>query len=1148
MNQVTQLSPRSHFLTRPQVWIGSEVPEEQNTWIFDGKKMKNIKLNFAPALERLYLEGISNAFNNAELGYRQGINPGIVKVWMDDESIIIKNYGLPIILDKTKAVKGKKILRPEAIFGHLFTSTNFNEATTARTGVGMNGIGAKAINIMSSYFCVTIVDTTTKQKYKGIWQNNMREYQEEIKSTSALRNSTTLEYRVEFNRFGATKYTPELKGLFLRHLIDYSFTLKVPVEFNDEKYFFPDLREFVELYFPDTVKGIYFQRWDPERSPGELWNTKRVKFNPKKHTPIYELAIIDYPGVVLSYCNGMLTHNNGIHVNCCFKEFTAQVRKMVPPELDLSRLKKNISIILSCRVENPKYNSQEKKVLVSPEIYPQISGDIYNKIKKWDLFERLKNQITELAIKKFNSETKKNKGKRLILNKGEDANKAGKKPEICSLYLCEGDSATSYPKKMIALKGGKDFYGYYPLKGVPMNVCNFSTDKFLENKEFRDIMNIMGLKLNVDYKKKENLKELRYHKLIICADADVDGFHITSLLINMFNKYFPSLIELGIVYYFRIYPIKIFKTLKKNGKIERIEVARFSTKREYEDRAHEFTDSVYYVKYYKGLASSSDASIIQDLKNVPIVRFIPDHDCEEKLRLAFDDKKADCRKEWIENFRDEYDPQLSETNVERELLQNITNYIDTNLMLFNISNLHRALPSKFDGLKESQRKILWGAINYWIVKNKTTDCKVAQFASYVAELTAYEHGELSLSKAIIKMAQNFTSTNNLPIFVAEGQFGDRDGGGIKDAPNPRYPFIRLHEWCKKAIPLELVRLIPLRKNDGVDTEPEFIPCIVPLVLINGTLGMATGYSSNIPNHNPIEIIDYLIQKCSGIEPDIILEPYYVKFKGTIQVGDKIDEYDIEKITELAEKSEKAEVLSETKQNVRNFKTFGKYKVGKHNIIKITELPIGRWFKVYRTFLEQLMNSEPKLLEDFEDNCNVMTNTPKYTLYGFKPEINHKNLGLVKSFPLSNMYLIDINGVPVKAKNVYEIIEMYYDKMITVFSLLGDKIIQDLEEKIQYLILEIKFLKLLASKKIITDNKSLEEIYQAMENYEIPKDLLDKLKLSDRSEDKIKEREKKLEKLESELEIQKNLTPQKRWISRLCELKTFLIDTNWENSY
>ena len=164
-----------------------------------------------------------------------------------------------------------------------------------------------------------------------------------------------------------------------------------------------------------------------------------------------------------------------------------------------------------------------------------------------------------------------------------------------------------------------------------------------------------------------------------------------------------------------------------------------------------------------------------------------------------------------------------------------------------------------DGLKPSQRKILYGAFLRGLDK---AEVKVAQLAGFVSDRAAYHHGEMSLTGAIIGMAQNFIGSNNINILKPNGQFGTRLQGG-KDAASPRYIFTELTKLSQEIFKVSDTPILSHQKEDGIDIEPEFYAPIIPMILVNGAKGIGTGFSTNIPNFNPVDIINNLKRLLNG---------------------------------------------------------------------------------------------------------------------------------------------------------------------------------------------------------------------------------------------------------------------------------------------
>jgi hypothetical protein len=175
-------------------------------------------------------------------------------------------------------------------------------------------------------------------------------------------------------------------------------------------------------------------------------------------------------------------------------------------------------------------------------------------------------------------------------------------------------------------------------------------------------------------------------------------------------------------------------------------------------------------RYYKGLGTSKDSDILDDFKSPKMVLCLYDDRCPESFKLAFDSKYSNQRKTWIATWKQAFD-------IEDVKECPISRFIHQEFIQYSVSNLHRSIPRVMDGLKVSQRKVLWTAFQHWkgpimgqLMKGPK-EIKVERFASITAEATNYHHGGNCLSETIIAMAQNFVGANNMPYFTQDCQFG-----------------------------------------------------------------------------------------------------------------------------------------------------------------------------------------------------------------------------------------------------------------------------------------------------------------------------------------------------------------------------------------
>lgn len=784
-----QYDPRTHVYMKPDMYIGGDERMRRDEWLFDtqNRRMVNSNIDFTPGCERLYLEILTNASDNVGRSRRAGVDPGRIEIIMNNSTISVTNYGLPIPVE----IHPKEgVYVPQMIFGSLLTSSNYE---VDRHEAGTNGIGAKAANIFSTEFMVIVNDHIRHLKYTQIWNANMSQCGEPlIEHYNGGISSVQIVYTMDFARFkypipngDQGGYPLEAFALFARHAVDISFTSKTTVLFNGNEFNFANIREYARLYFGDAVdSAIIHYQWPP----GIEIIKKKKGFQVAKNlgvTPEIELIAIDTPdeGHHVSFVNCMMTRDGGVHVNAGVKAVGDSAVQMINEnvlkklikqnkgkELDakekrahtitINDVKPHISILLSAKVTNPKFTSQTKTMLHSPAPKIEVAEEELRAMNRWQLIDRL---YAALEAKQFASMAKTDgKLKRYVrLLKGVDANNAGKADRHrCVLYVTEGRSGAGYANTLLGLvPGGRDYIGVLPMRGKSLNVMNADRIQIEGNMEIKELKKMLGLREGFDYLDPKNFDKLRYGALMIMADSDVDGKHIIGLILNFFHCRFPSLLARGFVMHYRTPTIRV--TFNRN-------VMKFYTQREYEDwRDRTPNYQNWKHKYFKGLGSSKKEDVSDDYITPKVVTCFYDEQAPQAMRLAFDKKFADQRKDWIGRWR----PVLGTDEVQ---MQPISWFINHELILFSIADIQRSIPKLTDGLKESHRKILHAAHLKWKIgsKNKQyNECKVAQFGAFVADKSKYHHGETILDDVVVGMAQDYVGSNNVPWFTKGGMFG-----------------------------------------------------------------------------------------------------------------------------------------------------------------------------------------------------------------------------------------------------------------------------------------------------------------------------------------------------------------------------------------
>ena len=1162
---------RDHIYEVPQMYLGGSIKQmtklervlNLETQLFEDKE-----ISVSDGLERIFVEISSNAGDNAARSMRNNVDPGEVTVTMTDTTIKVRNGGIPIPVE-IKKWKKETMYVPEMIFGKLMTSSNYDK-DKVRTEAGVNGYGAKLTNIFSKFFKVTIGDPHNESLYTQVWTENMKN-KESPKIVHYNKNSkgfVEVEYTIDFLKFGYNdmKFPKEAYEFFARHIIDMAFTLKIPVSFNGKKYVIKNAKDYAKLYLgKEKVKNsILYCSW-PKGT--ETYMKNNVELSKDKNIlPEMEICAIDTPDEAfkISFLNAMWTKNNGVHYEAAFKAVANSVLNTVndnkngkkkkkkddkTPKLALADVKKHVSIIISCWVEDPEFSGQGKSELKAPTPKVTIDEKILKPILNWDLVSRL---YAELDAKQFrlSMKTDGKKTKNLSgMDKLKDANKAGT-PESseCTLYITEGDSALTFAKHLrsfIPGEKGNDYVGCYPLKGKPINIMNATPMKVNANKEINDLKKILALKSGVDYSVEENYQTLRYGHLMVLADADTDGKHILGLVMNIFHCEFPSLIARGYITYLRT---KILEVKKGKNKI------KFYSQHDYDlwkEKTKDFKSWEH--SYFKGLGTSEEADVEDESKNPKIVQTIYDEIAPYSMRLAFDKKLTHNRKDWIAQWQPDY-------TVEQMMSQPISSFINHEFIQFSIADVARSIPRFTDGLKVSQRKILWTAIKRWGRKagDKAEKMKVAQFAASVSEKMAYMHGEKSLEGAIVGMGQSFVGSNNIPHFRKKGNFGTRSMLG-KDASSGRYIFAAPEIFVPLIYKKEDENILNIIVDEGQDIEPVTLLPILPIHLINGVCGIGTGSSSYIPPHNPLEICFWLECKIKGISlPN--LKPWFRGFNGKIEMklrmknanseSEEDQEEDIYN-NEDEDEEDKDQDLNFVDENTKiSMSTYGIYEEqgNSRKKITVTELPIGRSIDKYEIMLKKMR--ENKLITKYDDYSTA--EAPKFEIYGMKnPSL--KKLKLIKTYGMSNMVLLDNDNRPVKYKNANDIMETFYSIRLSYYDKRKKYILKNIQETIQLLNLKIKFiLSVLKGIEMIQENsnisledmnkdggiltigKNKQNIMIQMNRCGFDEDLLKKISLYNLTKEETDKFKEEINQLENEYKIKEETKPEQFWLDDISE--------------
>ena len=909
-----------HILDAPDTYVGAIDEDECLNWSFkrDGKRLTHHKYSWIPGLYKCFDEGIVNARDHY-IRMQQKIAHG-EKGYLPVKSIDInvdRDTGVITMLNGGNGIDiamhpEYKIWIPELIFGHLRTSTNYNKKEKKIVG-GKNGFGFKLVLIYSKWGEIETVDHTRKKYYKQRFHNNLSKISKPtIRKVKNIAPFTKVSFLPDYQRFGISHLTEDMFQLFRKRTYDIAAVThrSVKVTFNGELLPIRSFENYIDLYIgPKSESKRFYEK------ANERWEYAVCL------SPLDEFTHV-------SYVNGISTSKGGKHVdyilNQIVKKIVAFIDKKKKIKVKPVTIKEQLMLFVNCVIENPTFDSQTKDFMNLPVkkfgSNCTVSDKFTEKIAKMGVMDA----AISLSEIKANKDAKKTDGRKTRSIRGLpkliDANKAGtSKSKDCILILCEGDSAKAGIVSGLS-NTDRNTIGVYPLRGKLLNIKDTAQNKINQNNEISAIKKILGLATDKSYQTKEEVgKSLRYGSVLFMTDQDLDGSHIKGLCINLFHSLWHDLFKMEAFLGFMNTPI-----LKaKKGKRELC----FYNEAQYNKWKNANNMKGWHIKYYKGLGTSTAKEFKEYFAKKKIVYFeYTLAACDQSLDMAFNKKRANDRKKWLGDYN-----RNDVLDTDKKQIP-FKDFINKELIHFSKYDCERSIPNGIDGLKISQRKTLFAAFKRKLKK----EVKVAQFSGYISEHSCYHHGETSLQKTIVGMAQDFTGSNNINLFLPNGQFGTRMAGG-KDSASERYIFTQLNPLTRYIFPEDDLPILNYLQDDGTSVEPEYYAPIIPLILVNGAKGIGTGFSTDIPCYNPRQIVNYIKAKLANRTslPDIDL--YYRGFKGTI-----------------------------CKVSPSKYIYKGVYKILDNHRVQITELPIGVWTDDYKQYLENMIEKKNSLLKDFDD--------------------------------------------------------------------------------------------------------------------------------------------------------------------------------------
>jgi DNA topoisomerase-2 len=442
----------------------------------------------------------------------------------------------------------------------------------------------------------------------------MRERKDPVVKNSKI-NFTEISYLPDYEKFGLNGIDDDHFLLIKKRVIDIAgCNSSLSIYFNGEIIDIKNFEDYMNLYKESSI----------------------CQSN-KENTWYFGITNSEEGFQQVSFVNSTDTYDGGTHLDYITNQILSKIRDFIKKkwktDIKPSDIKNHIFIFLNSTIINPAFSSQTKEKLIT-EVKDfgfdfEISDKTMNLILKSDIISSISDWLEKKKVaddnkltRQLNKQISNVKVDKLIDAKGKDRWK-------CSIGIYEGDSSVSSFRKY----RDSTTMGAFALKGKFINVSDISNVKLASNKEAVDLMSAIGLKLGGGI----NLKDLRYGRILIYTDADTDGNHIASLLINFFYAYWPELFERNMIYKVET-PIVVAEE-RKNKKNKKM----FYSQSEYDNWINKINPQNWEIKYKKGLAALVDDEYNEIINNPKIVSITKDDLSGESLNIWFG-KDSELRK------------------------------------------------------------------------------------------------------------------------------------------------------------------------------------------------------------------------------------------------------------------------------------------------------------------------------------------------------------------------------------------------------------------------------------------------------------------------------------------------------------------------
>jgi DNA topoisomerase-2 len=730
---------------------------------------------------------------------------------------------------------------------------------------------------------------------------------------------------IEYRMYQTAAFISSINYRYDRHKrIEYNS--KAIVYFNGSEIHIPNLGGFIKMFGVENFVCLALEQ-------------SREEFNKQFEEEENDQTFIKFPWYLaigfknqkkfdkVSILNGVSLEKGGTHCDMILNQILDALSPRIKRISQGSTIElgdtvlRNLLFIIDCKqIPVPQFVGQTKEsVKVGANDLKEMKKTFIVPKKIIDkVWKMIKDVVEVILSKREIAEDKKKRKKSVPIRKYVTADKLGSE-SMC--FVPEGDSAAKMIRDMIHAKTSPLNYrkcGMYNIQGVPMNarkkIKRIIIDGKVQIKKHKTLMSniglqglvsVFGLDYNEDYyfgppeldpdadnldeeglaklyKKRDRgdimFKKLPYGKgIIIATDQDSDGIgHICSLILVFIMCFWPELIKRGYVKRLATPIIRVYHNKEVNN---------FYSEKEFSQWANDQfgceanIPSGYEVNYYKGLAGHTEEEVLHDiganlLEN--IYTFTWDDACMATMELFYGPETKGRKSVLITPVDKEYD---ANAFLRQEI--SCSDHFNIEAKTFQLKFMRRKLKNAIDGLLPSQRKAIAGARKI----AKKGKIKVYQLTGYVTKAMGYQHGETAMNDAIIKMAQTFTGSNNIPPFVPiSNGFGDRVNGR-GEAGSPRYIDTKYNNKVMDLLfPREDDFLLNYEYEDGKQCEPSYYIPILPYSILETSTTAGVGWKISCWARDIKWTIMNLKRMIKGLEPLSFQGKVWIPNDMSVEIG------------------------------------------------------------------------------------------------------------------------------------------------------------------------------------------------------------------------------------------------------------------------